>query len=335
VSGIRVVLHQVGRQIQGPVDSTFSDAGGSFRLRFRPDTSALYLLSARYGGIEYFSPPVHTNPERPDTAIQLVVYDTSTTAPVGVAARHIVVPRPGEDGSRSVLDLIVLRNDGLRARVAPDSLHPSWSTLLPSGSVGLDLGESDLSPDAVSRRGDTAIVVAPIAPGEKQLALGYLLPGSLRSVEFPVAPGSGALNVLVEEPGVKLEAAGLAVADSQLIEQRWFRRWSGEPAGGATVRLLLPSVGGNSISLLAGLVSVLALALLVAGWRAWSSRALTVPSPSAPSVDALIDSIATLDLRYAGKEQEISPEEWARYRDERLRLKALLQASLAASHRPS
>ncbi len=180
VPGVRIVLHQVGRRLQGPVDSTFSDARGRFRIRFRPDTSALYLLSARYGGIEYFSPPVHTNPERPDTAMQLVVYDTSTTAPVSVAARHIVVPRPGEDGSRSVLDLIVLRNDGLRARVAPDSLHPSWSGLLPAGSVGLELGESDLSPDAVSRRGDTALVVAPIAPGEKQLALQYLLPRGLR-----------------------------------------------------------------------------------------------------------------------------------------------------------
>lgn len=331
--GVRIVLHQVGRQVQGPVDSTFSDARGRFRLRFRPDTSALYLLSARYGGIEYFSPPVHTNPERPDTAIQLVVYDTSTTAPVGVAARHIVVPRPGEDGSRAVLDLFVLRNDGLRARVAPDSLHPSWTVPLPAGSVGLELGESDLSPDAVSRRGDTAIVVAPIAPGEKQVALQYLLPGDLQVVDFPPAAGSGMINLLVEEPEARVEAGGLALADSQLIEQRWFRRWSGEPPPGASIRLALPSTGRTPLSLLAVLVGALALVLVVAGWRVWKGGPAPAPASPSPSIDSLIGSIAALDLRYGGKENETPPEEWGRYREERARLKALLEASLAGSSR--
>src|SRR5919112_5474935 len=85
--GARVLLHRVGRDIQGPVDSTRADDRGRFRFRFRPDTSALYLLSVRYGGIEYFSTPVHTNPGRPDTAIRLVACDTSSTAPVAVEAR--------------------------------------------------------------------------------------------------------------------------------------------------------------------------------------------------------------------------------------------------------
>jgi hypothetical protein len=276
---------------------------------------------------------VHTNPHRPDSAIQLLVYDTSSTARVTVGARHIVVPRPGEDGSRSVLDLFVLRNDGLRARVAPDSLHPSWSTPLPAGSVGLELGESDLSPDAVSRRGDSGIVVAPIAPGEKQLALQYLLPGNLRVVTFPLGMGGGPLNLLVEEPAARVEGGGLVLADSQMLEGRWFRRWSGQPTSRMSVSLILPSPGRTPQFVLAVLVAALALALMAAGWWAWmrGSRTATVSPVSA--VDSLIGRIAALDLRYGGKESETPPEEWARYREERTQLKTLLEASLAASPR--
>ncbi|MEO8226252.1 MAG: hypothetical protein ABI637_02425, partial [Gemmatimonadota bacterium] len=80
--GTRVVLHRVGREEQGPVDSTLADARGRFAFRFLVDTSAVYLLSARYAGIAYFATPVHTNPQRPDTAIALIVSDTSSSAPV-------------------------------------------------------------------------------------------------------------------------------------------------------------------------------------------------------------------------------------------------------------
>ena len=139
VPGSRVVLHQVGRTRQGPLDSTRTDRGGRFRFVFRPDTSALYLLSVRHAGIEYFSSPVHTNLGRPDTTIRVIVYDTSSTAPVSLEARHLVLTRPGEDGSRTVLDLIVLLNSGQRTRVAPDSAGASWGGLLPSGTIGLAL----------------------------------------------------------------------------------------------------------------------------------------------------------------------------------------------------
>src|SRR5919107_1785424 len=160
VAGVRVVLHRVGQVLQGPLDSTRTDSRGRFRCRFRADTSAIYLLSARHSGIEYFSPPVHTNPARPDTAIRIIAYDTSSTAPISVEARHLVVSRPGEDGSRSILDLIVLKNAGQRTRIAADSSRPTWIGRLPRGTLGLELGESDVSPEAVGRDGDSLIVTS-------------------------------------------------------------------------------------------------------------------------------------------------------------------------------
>src|SRR5262249_46152001 len=200
------------------MDGMVADGAGGFRFRSRADTTAIYLLSPRHGGIEYFSPPVHTNPTRPDTAIALQAYDTSSTTPIAVEARHIVIPRASADGSRPVLDLVVLRNDGIRARVAPDSAHPTWSLTLPSGSGEMQLGESDLSPDAVTRVGDTVRVLAPLAPGQKQLSIAYATVPVKGRLVFPVGPVETPVNLLIEEPSARVSGGTLALADTQVIE---------------------------------------------------------------------------------------------------------------------
>jgi hypothetical protein len=328
--GVRVLLHRVGRDVQGPVDSTVADRHGRFRIAFHPDTTALYLLSARHGGIEYFSSPVHTNPARPDTAIKLMVYDTSSSAPVAVAARHIVIPRPADDGSRTVLDLLVLRNAGLRARVSADSSQPAWGARLPSGTAGIDVGEGDLSPNAVMRRGDSVLVFAPLAPGDKQLTLQYLIPSNRLAIDFPTATG-GPVDFLLEEGSAKVAGGTIAFADSQLIEGRWFHRWTGRVNGAQVMHLTLPRPGGVPRVLLVGLVGALALVLAVAGWRAVARRPA---AREAPTPGHLLDALAELDARYEGREAEVPADEWERYRNERARLKAALDRALAGAVMP-
>jgi hypothetical protein len=328
----RVLLHQVGRNVQGPIDSLIADATGRFRFRFRADTSALYLLSARYGGIEYFSPPVHTNPARPDTSIALVAYDTSSTAPIAVQARHLVVPRAGADGARPVLDLIVLRNDGIRARVAPDSTHPSWSLTLPHGTGEMQLGESDLSPDAVIREGDTVKVLAPISPGQKQLTIEYATVPLDGRIAFPVGATATPMNILVEERNVRV--GGLTLTDSQLIEGRSFRRYSGRvPAGGTVTLTVSADSRAASSRMLAALVGMVALVLAVAAFRVVRRPApAAVAEGTGGDADSgrLLDAIAVLDARYEGRQADLTPEEWERYRAERSALKTRLERALAA-----
>lgn len=321
-----MLLHRVGRDAQGPLDSTTADPHGHFRFRFHADTSALYLLSARYGGIEYFSSPVHTNPERPDTTMRVLVYDTSSTAPVVVAARHVVVPRPSDDGSRAVLDLLVLKNGGTVARVSGDSSQPSWAGALPAGSAGLQVGESDFSPEAVTRHGDSVFVLAPIAPGEKQLTIEYVIPGDRGRVDFPSETG-GPLNFLVEERAARVSGGSIALADSQLIEGRWFHRWTGRIGVKEDVRLTLPNLTRTPRLFLAALVAGVALVLGFAAWRVTTSRAVRATTP-APG--ALLDALAELDARYVDRESEVTQEEWHRYQEERARLKSSLEAALAA-----
>lgn len=329
--GVRVVLHEVGRAVQGPLDSAVTGPTGAFRFRFTPDTAALYLLSARYGGVEYFSPPVRAAGGA-DTGIALVVYDTSSTTPIGLAARHLVIPRAGEDGTREVLDLIVLRNAGRVARVAPDSTGASWSGPLPPASEGLEVGESDVSPEAVTRRGDSIYLAAPLAPGEKQLSLQYHLPAGETDVELPFGAEPGTVNVLVEEPGATVRGAGLALADTQVIGGRAFQRWTGRVPARAVIDVRLPGPPRAPVSVLGVLVAVLVSGLAVAAWKAASRR--TAPAAATTTPAPLVDRIAALDARYLGREGEVESGEWAAYRDERARLKGELEALLGVSRPP-
>jgi hypothetical protein len=256
-----------------------------------------------------------------------VVYDTSSTAPIALEARHIVLTRPGEDGSRSVLDLIILRNGGRLTRVAPDTTRPSWSTVLPPGTIGLEVGEGDVSREAVSRRGDSLIVTAPLAPGERQLTIQYQVPARRGILELPFDKPGLTVNVLAEESGVRISDDGFTPADSQVIQGRSFRRWTGITPPGRVVRVMLPDNRNTPRWVLAALVAGLSVALAGAAWYLVARRGRKVPQAAAAD---LLDTIAALDARYLGREGEIPPQEWSSYQTERARLKAELEASLAA-----
>ncbi|HEU4698008.1 MAG TPA: carboxypeptidase-like regulatory domain-containing protein [Gemmatimonadales bacterium] len=345
VPGVRVTLHRVGRVRQGPVDSMVTDARGRFDFRFVPDTTAVYLLSAHYAGIEYFSEPVHTNPEKPDTGLSLEVSDTSARQRLEVEARHLVVDKPASDGTRRVVDLVVLRNPGPDTRVASDSTQPTWSMPLPPGAIGFEVGQSDVGPAALVREGDVAQLLAPLPPGERQLVMFYALPSDAATVTVPMPGPVDMLNLLLEEPAATAEAPGLARADTAVIEGRTFRRWTGKLAAGATLRLTLPSARRAPAWTLAALVTGFATLLAFGAWFLARRRregegapAGVAPAPAlVPPAEAdagsLLDALAALDARYRGQEGEVAAEEWARYETERARLKARLQAALAGGSR--
>ncbi len=331
VVGARVLLHRVGRGVQGPVDSVIADRRGAFRFRFTADTTAVYLTSSRYAGIEYFSPAVHLDPSRPDTALRIVVADTSSRVPIDLAARHLVVADPGQDGNRGVLDLIVLQNRGDRTLVAPDTVHPAWSAPLPAGTFGLQPGEGDVSPEALRREGDRILLFAPIAPGEKQLILQYGLPTAARTLALPFEASAGFVNVLVADPSARVSGGTLAPADTEVIQGRTYRRWMGQVPAGATVRIELASPLSAPRWALRALVGGLAAGLALAAVRALRPRggARSAPGDGA-DVDLMLELVAQLDARYAGRESAVDPVEWSRYRTDRAELMTRLEALVAA-----
>ena len=328
VPGARVVLHQVGRALQGPLDSTRTDRRGRFRFAFRPDTSALYLLSARHAGIEYFSPPVHTNPERPDTAIRVIVYDTSSTAPVSLEARHLVVTRPGEDGSRSVLDLMVLLNGGQRTRVAPDSAGASWGGLLPRGTTGPRAGRER----RLTRRGSPARRLA-----HRSRTAGSGREAAHRPVRrFPRA--SKDLELRFTEP------VSIGQRPGRGKRRRGERRQSGAGGQPGAPGTLLPPLdrcrpgrwhaarrapgrAGVPEWLLPSLVAAIVARARGAGWYFLVRQARARRAPPRPSCST--PSPRSMRATWGGRRKPPSTE-WASYQTERRRLKAQLEAALAA-----
>ena len=118
------------------MDSLRTDAAGAFAFHVSTgDTTALYLASARYDDIAYFSEPVRLTSG--DVLLQpILVYRTSPTGPpIGVPQRLITVARPKPDGSRDVLEMIQLLNPGPATRVSADTTQPTWRGVLPAGAL--------------------------------------------------------------------------------------------------------------------------------------------------------------------------------------------------------
>jgi hypothetical protein len=192
------------------------------------------------------------------------------------------------------------------------------------------LGESDVSPDAVTRLGDSLIVTAPLAPGEKQITVQYVVPAGLDNLELQFTQPVAMVNLLAEEKGISVTGGTLAASDSQMLQGRSFRRWTGLVPAGSSLRVALPGRERAPESVLAALVAAVVLVLAGTGWYFLSHQksAMRVTSSS-----ELLDAVAALDTRYLGRESETPVEEWHRYQAERARLKAQFETSLAAGGR--
>ncbi len=336
LAGARVLLHRVAADRQGPVDSAAADAQGRYRVSVRPDTVALYLVSASWDGIEYFGAPFRLGAVPPG-ALDVAVYDTSGTASVQVAARNLVVGAADTGGARPVLELFALENRSGRTRTAPPD-GASWRWPLPSGIREFATGEGEFSSRAVERHGDSLALAAPLVPGARQLVVQYLLAPRTRLV-LPFGGPVPSVDILLAERDARVRTTGFAYADTQSVDGRTYRRWHGSVAAAGAVEVELPapqSAGRGALGLLVAGLAVLLAGLGVALLRRRGAPPPLEPAPAAagaaPRIPAaaLIESIARLDARYAGRESEVSRDEWARYATERARLRAELAAALAA-----
>jgi hypothetical protein len=316
VPAAALVLHRITHTVQGPIDSLRADGRGRFRFRLPPDTSAIFLVSARFGGIEYFSPPLRFDLARPDSALTIVVSDTSRTAPVHVGSRHAVISQLGPDGTRGVLEIVGLVNPGDHTRVSADSNSAVWGIRLPAGTGTVRPGQGDFSPEALVVRHDSILLMAPIAPGEKQVVYSYSLPASVGRLPLQFDDPVSEVNVLVEDQDARVSGGTLARADTQVIEGRSFRRWSGAMPAAGTLMVIFPGAA-NSAWLLPALVSLTAVGLALAAWRLMRRPAV---ARGVTEID-LVGAIAALDARYLGRQSEVASDEWQRYQAERSALK--------------
>ena len=121
VSGVWVVLHRVGPDHAGPLDSVRSNPRGRYSFNYVRTGSddAIYFVSASYDGIAYFTPPLAEGKVSGNDGEVTVFDTTSHPVPMSVRGHHVVVSAVDANGLRSVVEVYDLSNDSSVTRIAP------------------------------------------------------------------------------------------------------------------------------------------------------------------------------------------------------------------------
>lgn len=329
-----VVLHRVGRDRAGPLDSVRTTPSGAFNFQYRAsgDSDAVYFVSTSYGGVAYYTAPLRAPLVRGDDAL-LVVFDT-TSGPIAlrVGGRHLVIGAPTPAGQRPIGEVFDLENDSTVTAVARDSVTPVWSAAIPAAATNFHLNSNgELAAGALVRRGASVGLFAPVSPGIRQVAFTYDLPASAFPLGFHIDEPAGVLEVLVQEPTTRVQAPGLRETPAVSAEGRTFRRFIAQDVGaGAVVRVDPPRVIGEARERVYSGVGVLFIAAmliaLVFAARRRPRRSAVLPTES-PS-RRLVREIAQLDDAF---ERELDANDQARadYEARRASLKSELAHVLA------
>ena len=330
-----VVLHRIGHESAGPLDSMRTDAGGAYSFRYAraEDDSALYLVSSVYGGVAYFTPPVRAGDVRGQAAEIMVFDTTSALLPLRVQGRHLVVgTAPAGRRNHDVLEVYELSNDTTLTAVAPGSGRPVWTALVPERAEAFRIGEGDVSEGGLVLRSGRAELVAPVAPGLKQISFRYELPPDAFPLRIPITQDVGVLEVVVDDPGARVTGTGLREMPPVTAEGRTFKRFLAQDVHENTVVTIDLATGadvsrGATVAALGALFAAGAAGALALAIR----RGRPKPSPAAPPAresEGLIRAIADLDARFESTPDAAAGSR-AAYEAERHALKERLRAALA------
>jgi hypothetical protein len=320
------VLHRIGAEGGAPVDSQRTTRTGRYHLTAPAiDSGATYLVSVRYAGINYFGEAFRASGAAVDSMPAMLVYDTSSTSPpIELVERHVIIRSGREAGGRRVIELIVIANRGERTRVSPDTSRPVWQVALPEGAANLEFGAGELSDQSVTQRGDTLGVLAALPPGQRQFLVGYLLPPEVREFVIPIDQFVVRLSVLVEDSDAEVAGLGVTFREWEELEGVRFRRFGADSVGADTpvsVRFARPSGPPfDPLWIVVPLVSLMLLGGLAWWWRGHRGRQPATATLEDP--ERLAAAIAALDARFAGRETDD-------YRRRRAELKVQLNAALA------
>ncbi len=341
-----MILHRVGPDGAGPLDSVRTSASGAFHLRYRQsgDSSALYFVSTSYGGVAYFTAPLRTPVAAGDDA-RLTVFDT-TSGPVAIqlGGRHIIVGAPQANGMRPIGEVYDLQNDSTVTLIARDSTTPVWTAHVPATAAAFQLNPGgELGDGAIARRGTSVGLFVPLSPGIRQLAFTYELPANAFPLRIPAEHATGVFEVLVQEPTASVSGPNLHEMAPVTSEGRAFRRFLARDIEATGVMSIdVPKYTGKDRQqayMGVGLVVLVAMAF------AFVFAVRRRPRPAAGARPALTDSpsqtllraIAALDAEFERAHTASSADDAARaaYDAQRASLKTQLRDLLAAEGTPS
>jgi hypothetical protein len=229
VSGSWVVLHRVGPDSAGPIDSVRTDATGRYAFHYvrtgSPD--AVYFVSASHDGIAYFTPPLAEGTVKGNDGEVTVFDTTSRPVPMSVRGHHVVVSSVDANGLRSVVEVYDLSNDTSVTRIAHTDrpIDATWRAHISPGATNFRVSQGDIPPTAVSYAGGVVSVFAPIAPGIKQLSFSYDLPAKSFPLKLPLESETQIYEVMIEEKTGSVTGPNMREVDSVTVDDRNFRRF--------------------------------------------------------------------------------------------------------------
>jgi hypothetical protein len=338
VHGQWVVLHRVGRDHAGPIDSTRTGTDGKYHFAYKAtgDTTALYFVSTTYDGVAYFTPPLRDVSVAGDDAALTVFDTTSGPVPIHTGGRHLVIGAPNPNGNRPIGEVFDLENDSTVTVVARNGTVPVWSTHIPAQAVNFELNaRGDLTNDAITRSGSTVGVLVPISPGIRQIAFTYELPQKAFPLTMPLESATGVFELLVQEPAAHIVGIPMRETAAQAVEGRTFRRFLAQDlAASAVVRVDMPRVIGAArekvyIGVATAMLAAMAAALVLTARRSFSGmRRVRVASVVERKSQLLLREIAVLDAEFE-RGAAADPSRRDAYEARRNALKAQLTAALA------
>ncbi|MFL5639138.1 MAG: hypothetical protein ACJ78M_07190 [Gemmatimonadaceae bacterium] len=273
VAGAWVVLHRVGPDRAGPLDSVRSDARGRYTLKYTRTGSdqAIYFVAASYNGIAYFTPPLAEGRVSGDDG-EITVFDTTSGhVPFTLRGHHVVVSTADANARRSVVEVYDLSNDSSVTRVAASDTPAgaTWQTHITPGATEFKVGQGDISPAAVTFANGVVSVFAPLAPGIKQLSFSYSLSANSFPLKLPLEKETGIYEIMIEEKAGSVTGPHLREVDPVTVDDRNFRRFlaSDMPENSVAVIDLPPPPSRSidprflvAITLVIGATMILALA---------------------------------------------------------------------------
>ena len=229
VSGAWVVLHRVGPDRAGPLDSVRSDPRGRYSFNYTRTGSedAVYFVSASYDGIAYFTPPLTEGKVTGDDG-EISVFDTTSGhVPVSLRGHHVVVAAADANARRSIVEVYELSNDSTVTRIAANDTPTgaTWLTHIQPGASDFRVGQGDISGQAVTYADGVVRVFAPIAPGIKQLSFSYSLPANSFPLKLPLEKETSVYEILIEDKNGKVTGPRLKEVDPVTVDERSYRRF--------------------------------------------------------------------------------------------------------------
>lgn len=308
----RVVLHRITPDSGGaPVDSATTGPDGEFAFPLPardaasgetspgPSGGPVFLVTARYSGVLYFGPAVHSDEAAGSYRVE--VYPVERAAGrAGPAIRSRTLVLAPADGGVRVMDVVVARGEPGRTLAGPaadggaagpqgpggggdavpspdsagggrpDEGEAWWTVGLPRAARDVRVLPGAVDPAEVAFAPGEARISAVVPPSGRRLVIGYRVPeGS--PLEVVLRHPTGRVEVLARRGAGPVRVEGARRADSvRMRGERLarFRLEGREP--GDTLRVRLGGAGGDAHRAL-GWIAVAA-GVLLAGAAAWTWR---------------------------------------------------------------